>query len=72
MHGIDLAVVTGQHHIDEDQASHLLTAVRSMDFDSFRRPGMFDGPRPVASAAPTHRQLLAFPGRADHVPGELE
>jgi hypothetical protein len=38
--------------------------MRAMEFDAFRRPGMF-GPE-VASreSAPAHRRLLAFVGRS--------
>ncbi|WP_025350298.1 TIGR03086 family metal-binding protein [Nocardia nova] len=66
VHGIDLAVVTGQQdRIDEDQAVDLLTTMRGMDFGRFRRPGMFGDPRPVPADAPAHRQLLGFLGRAE-------
>ncbi|GAB0105467.1 TIGR03086 family metal-binding protein [Nocardia sp. JMUB6875] len=64
VHGIDLAVLTGQEHlIDEEQAEHLLTVMRSMDFDAFRRPGMFGPERPVPADAVAHRRLLGFLGR---------
>ncbi|WP_040805525.1 TIGR03086 family metal-binding protein [Nocardia concava] len=64
VHGIDLAVLAGQQHvIDEEQAEHLLTVMRSMDFDAFRRPGMFCPERPVPADAAPHRRLLGFLGR---------
>ncbi|MEU6559599.1 TIGR03086 family metal-binding protein [Nocardia nova] len=66
VHGIDLAVVTGQQdRIDENQAVDLLTTMRAMDFDRFRRPGMFGEPQPRPADAPAHRQLLGFLGRTE-------
>lgn len=71
VHGIDLAVVTEQQHrIDERQAEHLLTTMRSMDFDTFRRPGMFGPAQPVPLDAPAHEQLLGFLGRPGFSPSE--
>lgn len=65
VHGIDLAVVTGQRHlIDEQQADYLLTVMHSMDFDAFRRPGMFGPARPSSADAAAHQRLLAFLGRS--------
>ncbi|WP_433666258.1 TIGR03086 family metal-binding protein [Nocardia sp. CA-136227] len=64
VHGIDLAVVTGQQHlVDERQADYLFTVMRSMDFDAFRRPGMFGLAQPSSADAPAHQRLLAFLGR---------
>ncbi|MEU1426903.1 TIGR03086 family metal-binding protein [Nocardia sp. NPDC005746] len=65
VHGIDLAVVTGQRHlIDERQADYLLTVMRSMDFDAFRHPGIFGPARPSSADAPAHDRLLTFLGRS--------
>ena len=64
VHGVDLAVVTGQHdRIDQHQCEQLLGTMRRMDFDAFRRPGMFDAERPAPDGAPAHQRLLAFLGR---------
>jgi uncharacterized protein (TIGR03086 family) len=64
VHGVDLAVVTGQEdHIDQRQCAQLLATMRAMDFDAFRRPGMFGGENPVPADTPAHRRLLAFLGR---------
>jgi uncharacterized protein (TIGR03086 family) len=64
VHGADLAVATGQQHlVDDEPCGELLTIMRGLDFDSFRRPGMFGPAVPVADDASTHRQLLAFVGR---------
>ncbi|MEV6559424.1 TIGR03086 family metal-binding protein [Nocardia sp. NPDC051756] len=65
VHGIDLAVTTNQQHlIDEPASAHLLTTVRAMDFDTFRRPGLFDPQHPAPANAAVHQQLLAFMGRS--------
>lgn len=64
VHGADLALATGQEHlIDEESCDELLTIMRGMDFDAFRRPGMFGPALPAADEAPAHRRLLAFLGR---------
>jgi uncharacterized protein (TIGR03086 family) len=64
VHGVDLAVTTGQEHlVDQQSCADLLAIMRGMDFDAFRRPGMF-GPALLAPGdAPAHRHLLAFLGR---------
>ncbi|WP_062996129.1 TIGR03086 family metal-binding protein [Nocardia mikamii] len=68
VHGIDLAVVAGlTDRIDDRQSAELLATMRAMDFDTFRRPGMFAAAVPAPAQAPPHRQLLAFLGR--DVPG---
>jgi hypothetical protein len=65
VHGADLAVVSGQEElVDRGQCGELLNTMRDMDFDAFRRPGMFGPARPAPAGAPVHRQLLAFLGRA--------
>ncbi|WP_214323808.1 TIGR03086 family metal-binding protein [Nonomuraea sediminis] len=64
VHGVDLAVATDQEHlVDEQACEHLLTTMRGMDFDAFRRPGMFAAEAPAPAGAPAHRRLLAFLGR---------
>lgn len=64
VHGADLALATGQEHlIAEELCGELLTVMRDMDFDAFRRPGMFGPALPAADDAPPHRRLLAFLGR---------
>ncbi|MFJ8916247.1 TIGR03086 family metal-binding protein [Amycolatopsis sp. NPDC102389] len=68
VHGADLAVVTGQEdHIDQRQCGELLDTMRGMDFQAFRRPGMFGPERPAPADAAAHRHLLAFLGRDFHV-----
>lgn len=64
-HGLDLAVVSEQTGlVDEKLCEELLATLRSLDFDAYRRPGMF-GPEITAPAdAPAHQRLLAFLGRA--------
>jgi uncharacterized protein (TIGR03086 family) len=64
VHGIDLAVVTGQEdRVDQQQSAHLLATMQAMDFDSFRRPGMFGAELAAPVDAAPHRHLLAFLGR---------
>ncbi len=66
VHGVDLAVATGQHAlVDEELCAELLSVMRGMGgFDAFRTPGVF-GPevQPAPGAAP-HGQLLAYLGRS--------
>jgi len=65
VHGVDLAVATGQQaSVDEELCAELLSVMRGMGgFDAYRMPGVF-GPevRPAPGAAP-HGQLLAYLGR---------
>jgi len=64
VHGADLALVTGQERLVDDEAcGRLLATMRGMSFDDFRRPGMFGPAAPVSADAPDHRRLLAFLGR---------
>jgi uncharacterized protein (TIGR03086 family) len=74
VHGLDLAVATGQEHVvDQDLAAHLLATMRGMGTDAFRVPGIFGPELQASQAAPAHRQLLAYLGRelsslgSDHV-----
>ncbi|WP_406122162.1 TIGR03086 family metal-binding protein [Streptomyces sp. NBC_00989] len=65
VHGVDLAVATGQQaSVDEELCAELLSVMRGMGgFDAYRIPGVF-GPevQPRPGAAP-HGQLLAYLGR---------
>ncbi|MEV0147970.1 MULTISPECIES: TIGR03086 family metal-binding protein [unclassified Nonomuraea] len=64
VHGLDLAVATGQEKLaDEPMSEELLEIMLGMDFDVFRRPGMFGPAVPAPAGAPAHRRLLAFLGR---------
>ncbi|MGW4637364.1 TIGR03086 family metal-binding protein [Sphaerisporangium sp. NPDC004334] len=64
VHGAGLALATGQERLVEDEpCGELLGVMLGMDFDAFRRPGMFGPPAPAADDAPAHRRLLAFLGR---------
>jgi uncharacterized protein (TIGR03086 family) len=64
VHGLDLAVATGQEHlVDEELAARLLATMRAMGTDAFRVPGIFGPELTAAEAAPAHRQLLAYLGR---------
>ncbi|WP_298515827.1 TIGR03086 family metal-binding protein [uncultured Nocardioides sp.] len=64
VHGLDLAVATGQEHLaDQAQAAWLLGLMRQMGTDSFRVPGIFEPERTAGPDAAPHRQLLAFLGR---------
>jgi uncharacterized protein (TIGR03086 family) len=72
VHGVDLAVATDADAlVDQRQCARLLATMRAMDFDAFRRPGMFG-----AALAPTdgdlaHRRLLAFLGRPPADAGQV-
>lgn len=65
VHGVDLAVATGQRDVlDEELCAELLSVMRGMGgFDAYRMPGVF-GPevQPAPGAAP-HERLLAYLGR---------
>ncbi|GAA4226729.1 hypothetical protein GCM10022254_12630 [Actinomadura meridiana] len=64
VHGADLAIATAQERlVDEQDCDALLTTMRGMDFDAFRRPGMFGPELHQPTDAPAHRRLLAFLGR---------
>ncbi|GAA1773170.1 TIGR03086 family metal-binding protein [Nonomuraea bangladeshensis] len=64
VHGVDLAISTGQEAlVDERACDDLLTTMRGMDFDAFRRPGMFGPELHQPAGTPAHRRLLAFLGR---------
>jgi len=66
VHGVDLAVATGQRqHIDQQQCADLLTAMHQMGgMDPYRRPGMFGPEQPAPADATPHQHLLAYLGRA--------
>jgi uncharacterized protein (TIGR03086 family) len=65
VHGVDLAVATGQQAlVDQELCADLLSVMRGMGgFDAYRIPGVF-GPevQPAPGAAP-HARLLAYLGR---------
>ena len=64
VHGIDLAVATGQEHlVDQGLASGLGTAMEQLGIDRFRVPGIFEQPVPPPADARPHQQLLAYLGR---------
>jgi uncharacterized protein (TIGR03086 family) len=68
VHGLDLAVATGQEHlVDEGEAGFLHAMMSSMGTETFRVPGIFDAEVPAADDDPEHRRLLAYLGR-DLVP----
>ncbi|WP_432931678.1 TIGR03086 family metal-binding protein [Microbispora sp. CA-135349] len=65
VHGVDLAVATGQEdRVDERLCEELLAVMHGMGgIDDYRLPGVF-GPEVAAPAeAPAHRRLLAYLGR---------
>nr|WSY51844.1 TIGR03086 family metal-binding protein [Streptomyces sp. NBC_00886] len=65
VHGVDLAVATGQQAVvDEELCAELLSVMRGTGgFDAYRMPGVF-GPevQPPPDAVP-HARLLAYLGR---------
>jgi uncharacterized protein (TIGR03086 family) len=64
VHGLDLAVATGQEdRVDAAQAASLHALMLGMGVDAFRVPGVFGPAVPAPADAPRHRQLLAFLGR---------
>ncbi|HRE01888.1 MAG TPA: TIGR03086 family metal-binding protein [Ilumatobacteraceae bacterium] len=65
VHGLDLAVATGQHDtIDEHLVEQLLDLMHSMGgIDAFRSPGFFGPEVHVNTAQPAHQRLLAYVGR---------
>jgi uncharacterized protein (TIGR03086 family) len=66
VHGVDLAVATGQQqHIDQQQCAGLLATMHEMGgMDPYRAPGLFGPELPAPAGATPHRQLLAYLGRA--------
>jgi uncharacterized protein (TIGR03086 family) len=64
VHGLDLAVATGQEdRVDAGQATALHALMLDMGMAAFRVPGVFGPAVPAPADAPAHRQLLAFLGR---------
>jgi uncharacterized protein (TIGR03086 family) len=64
VHGLDLAVATGQTgRVDDDQAAGLHRLMRDMGVDAFRVPGVFGPAIDVPATAAAHQRLLAFLGR---------
>jgi hypothetical protein len=67
VHGADLAIATGQEALlDEHACASLLTVMVGMDFDAFRRPGMFGPALSAPADAPAHRRLLPFSAAPSH------
>jgi uncharacterized protein (TIGR03086 family) len=66
VHGVDLAVATGQpQRIDDRQCTDLLGTMQDMGgMDSYRVPGLFGAELPAPAGASPHRRLLAYLGRA--------
>jgi uncharacterized protein (TIGR03086 family) len=66
VHGVDLAVATGQRErIDQQQCADLLSAMHDLGgMDPYRMPGMFGPELPAPAGAVPDRQLLAYLGRA--------
>ncbi|WP_063038940.1 TIGR03086 family metal-binding protein [Nocardia pseudovaccinii] len=65
VHGVDLAVATGQERlVDEQLCTEMLAIMREMGLENFRVPGMFGPEVEVPADAPTYRRLLAYVGRA--------
>ena len=65
VHGIDLAVATGQEAVvDEPLAQELLATMKGMGtIDSFRVPDVFGPEVPASDDEPPHRRLMAYLGR---------
>jgi uncharacterized protein (TIGR03086 family) len=69
VHGLDVAVATGQEDaVDQAQAERLLALMAGMGIDGFRAPGIFGPEQSVPAEAPAHRRLLAFLGRTVAAP----
>jgi uncharacterized protein (TIGR03086 family) len=72
VHGLDLAVATGQtDRADDVQAAWLHQLMLDMGFDAFRVPGVFGPAVEVADTAPAHVRLLAFLGREVPAPTRI-
>ena len=64
VHGLDLAVATGQEDkVEPEMAESALALAKEMGLDKFRMPGVFGPEVPCAETATPHRRLLAFLGR---------
>ncbi|XVQ88406.1 TIGR03086 family metal-binding protein [Microbispora siamensis] len=65
VHGVDLAVATGQEDRgDERLCEELLAMMRGMGgIDAYRLPGVFGPEVAMPAEAPAHRRLLAYLGR---------
>ena len=65
VHGVDLAVATGQEHaVDEDLCAELLATMHDMGgIDAFRVPDVFGPEVAPPQDAPASRRLLAYVGR---------
>jgi uncharacterized protein (TIGR03086 family) len=71
VHGIDLAVSTGQEYrVNQESAQHLLNTMQEPGMmDPFRIPGVFGPEQPAPAEAPAHHRLMAFLGRDIGSPG---
>lgn len=64
VHGLDIAVATGQEDLaDEPAAAGLLATMHAMGTEVFRVPGIFGPEVAAAEGDPAHRRLLAYLGR---------
>lgn len=66
VHGIDLAVATGQEgKISQSSARHLMEAMKASGaMTQFRVPGIFGPELAPSDGATDHQQLMAYLGRA--------
>ncbi|MFQ6393137.1 TIGR03086 family metal-binding protein [Nocardia sp. KC 131] len=65
VHGLDIAVASGlEDLLDQRLCEELLAIMHGMDFDNFRRPGMFGPECAAAPEAAAHLRLLAYVGRS--------
>jgi len=65
VHGLDLAVATGQEsRVDQEMSQRLLAMMKQAGtIDTFRVPEIFEPEVVPADDAPAHRKLLSFLGR---------
>jgi uncharacterized protein (TIGR03086 family) len=64
VHGVDLAVATGQEQlIDQELCAGLLVTMRAMGVDAYRVPGVFAPEVAAPEAVAPHEQLASFLGR---------
>jgi uncharacterized protein (TIGR03086 family) len=65
VHGLDLAVATGQEsRVDQQMSEQMLTMMKGMGgIDTFRVPDVFGPEAAAADDAPPHARLMAYLGR---------
>ena len=70
VHGLDLAVATGQEsRVDQEMSQRLLAMMKQAGtIDTFRVPEIFEPEVVPADDAPAHRKLLSFLGRKGVAP----